>query len=168
VRQLDIQDNDPTDFAACPFCEIAAGRMESDVVCEDDYVVCFLDRSPATPGHVLVVSRKHRRDIWEITPEEGAAAFGAARLLAEVARNDLGAAGVNLKQNNGSKAGQDVFHFHLHVVPRYTNDTVLPGCVWGVPPWEPPTSDDEERRHIAETIRRGIAARSASRTSENQ
>jgi histidine triad (HIT) family protein len=71
--------------------------------------------------------------------------------------------GVNLRQNNGSKAGQDVFHFHLHVVPRYEGDTVLPGCVWGVPPWEPPPGGNEERRRIADTIRRGIASRSAGR-----
>lgn len=82
-----------------------------------------------------------------------------AQLLSDIARSDLGAVGVNLRQNNGVKAGQDVFHFHMHVVPRYENDTLLPGCVWGMPPWEPPSGGDEERRRIADTVRRGVAAR---------
>ena len=150
-----VDDVDPT----CVFCGIAASRLPAAVVYEDEHVLSFLDRSPATSGHALIVSRKHRRDIWEISPEEGAAAFRAARLLAEVARSDLGAIGVNVKQNNGSKAGQDVFHFHLHVVPRYEEDTVLQGCVWGKPPWQPPPGDDQERQRIAQTIRQGIALR---------
>jgi histidine triad (HIT) family protein len=79
-------------------------------------------------------------------------------VISQVARRDLGAVGVNLRQNNGSKAGQDVFHFHMHVVPRYDDDTLLPGCVWGVPPWEPPSGGNKERRRIAETMRQGISA----------
>lgn len=144
---------------ACAFCEIVAGRLAAEVVYEDDRVVGFLDRVPATVGHALVVSREHRRDIWEIAPGEGAAAFDAARLLAEVMRAELGAVGVNLKQNNGAKAGQDVFHFHLHVVPRYDDDTVLPGCAWGTPPWEPPSGGEAERQRVARAIRAAVAAR---------
>jgi histidine triad (HIT) family protein len=147
--------------AACPFCEIVAGRRAEEIVYSDDAVVAFLCEPPATWGHVLVVPRQHRTDIWDTPPEEAASAMLAARLLAEVARDDLGAVGVNLRQNNGSKAGQDVFHFHLHLVPRYPDDTLLPGGVWGMPPWEPPTGGDEEKRRVAETIRRGITARTA-------
>jgi histidine triad (HIT) family protein len=146
---------------ACPFCEIVAGRQSEEIVYADDTVVGFLCEPPATWGHALIVPRQHRTDIWEIAPEEAASAILAARLLAEVVCNELGAVGVNLRQNNGSKAGQDVFDFHFHVVPRYTDDTLLPGCVWGVPPWEPPTGGDEERRRVADTIRRGVADRKA-------
>ena len=71
-------------------------------------------------------------------------------------RDELGATGVNLRQNSGASAGQDVFHFHLHVVPRYEGDTVLPGCVWGEPPWEPPAGGDAERGRVAAAIRRGL------------
>ena len=117
----------------------------------------FLCEPPATWGHVLVVPREHRSDIWDTAAEEAAAAIEAARLLARVLRVELGAAGINLRQNSGARAGQDVFHFHLHVVPRYEDDTVLPGCVWGVPPWEPPQGGDDERRRVADAIRRGIS-----------
>ena len=127
---------------------------------EDDRVVAFLCEPPATWGHILVAPRVHRRDIWAIQPDEAAAAMSAAHMLAAVVRDELGATGVNLRQNNGHEAGQDVFHFHLHVVPRYDDDdTVQPGCVWGEPPWQPPAGGDEERRRVSAAIRRGVAAR---------
>ena len=141
----------------CVFCEIVAGRHHQEIVYTDDAVVAFLCEPPATWGHVLVVTRQHRVDIWTTPREEASAAMNAAHLFAQVARDDLGAVGVNLRHNSGSRAGQDVFHFHLHVVPRYDGDTVQPGCVWGAPPWEPPAGGDIERRRIAELIRRGIA-----------
>jgi histidine triad (HIT) family protein len=147
------------DTSPCPFCEIVAGRRPQEIVYADDVVVGFLCEPPATWGHVLVVPRAHRTDIWDIPPDEAASAMRAAHLLAAVVHAELGAIGVNLRQNSGGKAGQDVFHFHLHVVPRYPDDTLLPGCVWGTPPWQPPPGGDAERRRVAETIRRGIAAR---------
>jgi histidine triad (HIT) family protein len=145
--------------STCSFCEIVAGRQSAEIVYADDTVLGFLCEPPATWGHTLVVPRQHRADIWDIPRQEAASAIVAAQLLAEVVRDDLDAIGVNLRQNSGSKAGQDVFHFHLHVVPRYADDTLLPGCVWGKPPWEPPTGGHEQRRRVAETIRRGIALR---------
>jgi histidine triad (HIT) family protein len=144
----------------CPFCEIAAGRSEQEVVYEDESVVAFLCEPPATWGHLLVVPRDHREDIWSIGAEEATAVMSAAHRLAAVLRDELGAEGVNLRQNSGSRAGQDVFHFHLHVVPRYEGDTVQPGCVWDVPGWEPPAGGEAERRRVAEGIRRGVAASS--------
>lgn len=144
---------------SCVFCEIVDGRRSQEMVYEDDMTVAFLCEPPATWGHVLVVPRRHRSDIWTIGPEEVTSVMRVAQLLSDIARSDLGAVGVNLRQNNGVKAGQDVFHFHMHVVPRYENDTLLPGCVWGMPPWEPPSGGDEERRRIADTVRRGVAAR---------
>jgi len=73
-------------------------------------------------------------------------------------RDDLGATGINLRQNSGERAGQDVFHFHMHVVPRYVDDTVLPGCVWGEPPWQPPAGGEAERDRVAGVLRAGLAA----------
>lgn len=143
---------------SCPFCEIVAGEREHEIVLADEHVVAFLCEPPATWGHVLVAPRVHRHDIWQIQPDEAAAVIEAARVLSVVARDELGAIGVNLRQNTGSKAGQDVFHFHLHVVPRYENDTVLRGCVWGEPPWQPPRGGSAKRRRVAETIRAGVAA----------
>jgi histidine triad (HIT) family protein len=142
----------------CPFCEIAAGRS-GEVVYEDDLIVAFLCEPPATWGHLLIVPREHREDIWSVEKEEATAVMSAAHGLAAVLREELGAVGVNLRQNSGSRAGQDVFHFHLHLVPRYEDDTVQPGCIWGVPGWEPPPGGEAERRRVAEAIRRGVAAR---------
>jgi len=144
---------------ACVFCRIVLGDMHQEIVCEDDQVVAFLCEPPATWGHVLVVPRTHRRDIWDIEPDEAVAAMSAARRIAGAVRDELGAVGVNLRQNSGAKAGQDVFHFHLHVVPRYEDDSVLPGCVWGQPPWQQPTGGDPERLRVAAAIRKGLAAR---------
>jgi histidine triad (HIT) family protein len=143
----------------CPFCAIVAGRRPAELVYENESVVAFLCEPPATSGHLLVVPRAHRQDIWSIEPHEAMAAMAAAQMLAGVLRRALGAVGVNLRQNSGARAGQDVFHFHLHVVPRYDDDTVLPGCVWGMPPWRPPAGGDAERRRVARHLREAVAAR---------
>ena len=143
----------------CPFCEIVGGRrsQQEEVVYETDSIVAFLCEPPATWGHLLVVPRAHRQDIWSIEVEEATAVMAAAQMLAGVVRDALGAVGVNLRQNSCSRSGQDVFHFHLHVVPRYQDDTVLPGCLWGAPPWQPPAGGDAEKRRVAGRIRKAIA-----------
>lgn len=147
-----------TSDPVCVFCEILARRRQQEIVYEDETVAAFLCEPPATWGHVLVVPRAHRADIWSIPADEAASVIRVAQILSRVAQSDLGAVGVNLRQNNGAKAGQDVFHFHMHVVPRYEDDTLLPGCVWGVRPWEPPSGGDDERRRVAEVLRRGTSA----------
>jgi histidine triad (HIT) family protein len=143
----------------CPFCEIVSGRRPQEIVYSDDTVMAFLCEPPANWGHALVIPLLHRTDIWDIAPEELAATAGIARILAGVLRDELGAVGVNIRQNSGVHAGQDVFHFHMHIVPRYEGDTLLPGCVWGESPWQPPSGGDLERRRVATLIRRGLAAR---------
>jgi histidine triad (HIT) family protein len=140
----------------CPFCEIGAGGTEQEIVYADDELVAFLCEPPATWGHTLIAPRAHRRDIWTVEPSEAAAAMTLAHRLAHAMRDKLGAVGVNLRQNSGGRAGQDVFHFHLHVVPRYEEDTVQPGCVWGTPPWEPPSGGEVERRRVAEALRSAL------------
>lgn len=142
----------------CPFCEIVAGtRVPEEVVYSDGMVLAFLCEPPATWGHTLVVTRLHRDDIWAAETDELSGAMEVAHRLAHVMRDELDAIGVNLRQNSGRAAGQDVFHFHLHVVPRYEDDTVLPGCVWGTPPWRPPAGGEAERRRVAEALRNGLA-----------
>jgi histidine triad (HIT) family protein len=143
--------------AACPFCEIVEGRRPQEIVAATDAVVAFLCEPPATRGHTLIVPRRHRADIWDVVPAEAVEAMELAQRLAGAMRDRLGADGVNLRQNSGERAGQDVFHFHLHVVPRYEGDTVLPGCVWGAPPWRPPPNGPAERRRVAEELRAGLA-----------
>jgi len=143
-------------MVTCPFCKISAGHTTQEIVHTDDCLVAVLCEPPATWGHTLVLPRAHRDDIWSVEPAEATAAMKLAQRLARVMRDGLGAVGVNLRQNSGARAGQDVFHFHLHVVPRYEDDTVLPGCVWGSPPWKPPAGGDRERLRVAEALRTGL------------
>ena len=142
---------------SCPFCEVVTGRSSQEIVYTDESVVAFLSEPPATWGHLLIVPRSHRRDIWDVERHEAIAVMAAAHLLAGVLRDALDAEGVNVRQNSGERAGQDVFHFHLHLVPRYADDTVLPGCVWGVPPWQAPSGGDAERRRVAARLRDALA-----------
>ena len=141
----------------CPFCAIVEGRRDQEIVASDGDAVAFLCEPPATHGHTLIVPRRHRTDIWDVQEHELAQMTELARSLAAVMRDRLGANGINLRQNSGAGAGQDVFHFHLHVVPRYEGDTDQPGCVWGEPPWEPPPDGPEERRRVADALREGLA-----------
>jgi histidine triad (HIT) family protein len=140
----------------CPFCEVVADGGGHAVVYSDEVLVAFLCEPPATWGHTLVVPRAHRDDIWAVEPRELTAATELARLLGHAMRDDLAATGVNIRQNSGSKAGQYVFHFHLHVVPRYEDHTMLPGCVLGMPPWEPPAVGDAERDRVASVLPNGL------------
>ena len=147
----------PTVTDACPFCEIAAGERQQEVVFADDSVVAFLCEPPAAWGHVLVVPRAHVADIWTIDVADAQAVVGVAQRVAAALRSALGAEGINLRQNSGRASGQDVFHFHLHVVPRFAGDSLGPACVWGAPPWRPPEGGDEKRAAVARAIREALA-----------
>ena len=119
----------------CIFCKIVAGELPATVVHEDDRTVAFLDISPATRGHLLVIPRTHAADVFAIDPEDLAAVARTGQLLARRLKERFGAAGVNLLNSSGSAAWQTVFHFHLHVIPRYEDDPLrLP---WTPSPGEP-------------------------------
>lgn len=108
---------------SCVFCEIVAGAGEASVVHADDQLVAFLDISPVTPGHTLVVPRRHASDLAELDPEVGGALFRTGQRLAlALRRSGLRCEGVNLFLADGAAAGQDVFHVHLHVLPRFAGD----------------------------------------------
>jgi histidine triad (HIT) family protein len=113
-----MADRDPD----CIFCKIVAGELPSLVVAEDDRTVAFLDVAPATPGHTVVVPREHHRDLLTIDADALAACAAMAQRVAGLVSDRLGAAGVNVLNNCGSAAWQTVFHFHVHVVPRYADD----------------------------------------------
>ena len=106
----------------CLFCKILAGELPSQVVDEDELTVSFMDISPATPGHALVIPRRHAKDLYELLPEDMAATALAAQRLALRARDALGADGVNLLNACRPAAWQTVFHYHVHVIPRYNDD----------------------------------------------
>jgi diadenosine tetraphosphate (Ap4A) HIT family hydrolase len=107
----------------CVFCAILAGSLPASVVLEDEATVAFLDIAPITPGHALVVPRRHAASLAELAPEAGAAVFRTAmRVAAALRRTDLQVDGVNLLLSDGAAAGQEVPHVHLHVVPRFPGD----------------------------------------------
>jgi histidine triad (HIT) family protein len=121
----------------CLFCKIVAGEIPASLVREDDRTVAFMDINPATRGHVLVVPRSHARDLHEIGGQDLAACAAAAQAMAARVQERLGADGVNLLNSCGSAAWQTVFHFHLHVIPRYTGDPLRL-------PWTPAPGDRDE------------------------
>jgi histidine triad (HIT) family protein len=129
----------------CLFCKIVAGEIPAVRVHEDDRTVGFMDINPATRGHLLVVPREHVANVHEIDPEDLKAVVVAAKGLAQRVRDNLGADGVNLLNSTGSVAWQTVFHFHMHVIPRYENDPLRL-------PWQPQPGDKDEIAAAAEEL----------------
>jgi histidine triad (HIT) family protein len=109
-------------MTGCVFCAIVAGQAPAHRLLEDEHTVSFLNIAPATVGHALVVPRRHADDLWDLEDEEHAQVARAAGRVARLLRVALQPAGVNLVHATGSAAWQTVFHFHLHVVPRYRSD----------------------------------------------
>jgi histidine triad (HIT) family protein len=132
--------------ADCIFCAIAAGEGPAEVVDSDEHTVAFMDINPATVGHALVIPRRHSDDLIEIGPEDLAHTNQAAQRLAERMRETLGASGINLLNCCGEAAWQTVFHFHIHVVPRYDDDPLKL-------PWIPTEGDPAEIARAARVIR---------------
>ena len=129
----------------CLFCRIIAGEIPSTRVDEDDRTVTFMDINPATRGHVLVVPRAHARDLLEIDPDDLAAVALAGQRIAQTMPERLGADGVNLINSCGRAAWQTVFHFHLHVIPRYDTDPLRL-------PWTPAPGDRDEIADAARAL----------------
>jgi histidine triad (HIT) family protein len=130
----------------CLFCKIIAGEIDGQIVDQDERTVAFMDINPATRGHALVVPRKHAKDLLEIEPDELSATILAAQRLARRAIERLGANGVNLLNSCGAAAWQTVFHFHLHVIPRYEGDPLRL-------PWIPGPGDPAEIDAAADQLR---------------
>lgn len=118
----------------CVFCRVVSGELPSTRVLEDDRVIGILDIFPATRGHALVIPRAHAADLHEVGAADLEAAARATQALAGRAVAALGADGVSVIQSNGAAAWQTVFHYHVHVIPRYAGDPlVLPWTPGGEP-----------------------------------
>jgi histidine triad (HIT) family protein len=128
----------------CIFCKIVDGELPATKIDEDDRTITFMDIHPGTRGHALVIPKEHSRDLLEIDPDDLAAVVKAGQRLAKRMPQALGADGVNLINSCGSAAWQTVFHFHLHVIPRYEDDTVRL-------PWTP--GDGGAPEEAAEALR---------------
>jgi histidine triad (HIT) family protein len=121
----------------CLFCKIVAGDIPSTRVFEDERTIAFMDINPGTRGHLLVIPREHSADLLEIAEEDLAACARTAQAMARRIKERLGADGVNLVNSCGPVAWQTVFHFHIHVIPRYTGDPLRL-------PWQPAPGDRDE------------------------
>jgi histidine triad (HIT) family protein len=135
-----------SDLEDCIFCKIVAGELPARILDEDEHSVSFMDINPATRGHALVVPRIHTRDLLSIEPAQLAAVTLAAQRLATRCKERLEADGINLINSCGVAAWQTVFHFHLHVIPRYKDDPLRL-------PWVPEPGDPAEIERVAATIK---------------
>ena len=130
----------------CIFCKILAGELPGTVVAEDERTITFMDINPATRGHALVIPREHTRDLMSIDPDELAACAKAAQVYAERVQEVLEPDGINLLNSCGEAAWQTVFHFHLHVIPRYADDPLEL-------PWVPGPGDADEIKATGEELK---------------
>ena len=127
----------------CIFCKIANGEIPSATIYEDDDFRVILDLGPATKGHALILPKAHAANIDE---ELAGKAFKIAKKITTRLKDVLGCDGYNIVQNNGEVAGQTVFHFHMHLIPRYKNDKSGFG-------WKPGKLTDEDRDEILEKLK---------------
>ena len=109
----------------CIFCKILKGDIPSFCVFEDENFKVILDRFPASLGHVLILPKEHYQDLFELPDEIGSKLYPLAKKLAVAIKKAVGAEGINIIQNNGESAGQSVFHFHMHLIPRFKEDHII-------------------------------------------
>ena len=131
----------------CLFCKIVAGEIPGTKIDEDERTVAFMDINPATRGHLLVVPREHSKNLLEIGEDDLDAVMRSAQRMAQRVTERLGADGVNLLNSCGSAGWQTVFHFHVHVIPRYEGDPLKL-------PWVPGPGDEDEIKAAARELTR--------------
>ena len=125
----------------CIFCKLAGGEIPTATLFENDEFRVILDAGPATKGHCLVLPKAHYANLYEIPDDLLGRAHGVAKLMAKKLTEVTGCDGVNIVQNNGEAAGQTVFHFHIHVIPRWKDGDVIVG-------WKPGTLTDEVKEEL--------------------
>ncbi|WP_044337784.1 HIT family protein [Rossellomorea aquimaris] len=132
----------------CIFCKIIDGEIPAMKVYEDEHVLAFLDISQVTKGHTLLIPKVHKENIYELTPDIASHLFSVAPKIADSIKAEFNPVGMNLLSNAGEEAGQSVFHFHMHFIPRYGQGDGF-GAVWKT------HNDDynsEDLKGIAESI----------------
>ncbi len=108
----------------CIFCKINKGEIPSNTVYEDDDFKAILDNGPANKGHVIILTKRHCVNLFDLDETSAKRALIVAQKIAKALQEDLGCDGINMLQNNGEAAGQSVFHYHIHLIPRYDQDKV--------------------------------------------
>lgn len=132
----------------CIFCKIVTGELPSHKIYENQSVLAFLDINPITKGHVLIIPKKHAKDLFEISSEDAAAIMGAAKKIAPALMHVTSGTGVNLLNSNGKEAGQVIFHYHLHLIPRQSED--------GVRLFTPTRKHDWDLKQLSEKIKKQL------------
>lgn len=130
----------------CIFCKLANGDIPTNVVYEDDTFTVIMDASPATKGHSLILPKNHFANIYELDEETTSKTLVLAKKMAAHMTEKLGCDGFNIVQNNGETAGQTVFHFHMHLIPRYKDDAQKIG-------WNPTSPSAEAQAEILDIIK---------------
>lgn len=133
----------------CIFCNLANGIWPAEAIYEDDIVKVILDAGPASRGHALILPKDHADDMFDIDEDSAAHIFRVANKVAKAMKKTLNLDGMNILQNNGPIAGQTVFHFHLHLIPRYEDDGIRLT-------WKPGSVTDEEKSAIIAEIKEGL------------
>ncbi|PLR78012.1 HIT family protein [Bacillus sp. V3-13] len=113
----------------CIFCKIIDGSIPSAKVFENEHVFAFLDISQVTKGHTLVIPKIHKENLYELTPEIAGNLFSVVPQIANAIKAEFQPVGLNMLNNNGEQAGQSVFHFHVHLIPRYGQGDGF-GAIW--------------------------------------
>lgn len=114
----------------CVFCEIIAKRSPANIVYEDDNVIAFLTNRPVNEGHTLVVPKQHYEKIYDVPDDVLASIFSVVKKVSMAVRDAMAAEGIRIVQNNGSAAGQVIFHFHVHVIPMKPHEGFLHGVAY--------------------------------------
>lgn len=133
----------------CIFCKLASGEFSSATIYEDDLFRVILDISPAAKGHALLLPKRHMENIFELDGVERELALSIVQKVCNALKKTFICDGINVLQNNGSAAGQSIFHFHMHMIPRYENDNVII-------PWEHLSYQDGEATLLAEKIKSNL------------
>ena len=129
----------------CIFCKLANGVIPTNSLYEDDVVKVIFDAGPASLGHVLILPKEHFDNVYALDDDTAAHVFQVAVKVAKALKEGLNLEGLNIVQNNGEIAGQTVFHFHMHIIPRYKGDTVNVG-------WKQGEVTDEEIEKIKSLV----------------
>ncbi len=131
---------------SCIFCKIANGQIPASTVYEDDEFRVILDLGPASKGHALILPKNHFKDVCELDERTAAKILPLGAKIGAAMKKSLGCAGFNLVQNNGEAAGQTVYHFHMHVIPRYEGGPAIVS-------WTPGQAAPEELAETASKIK---------------
>lgn len=133
----------------CVFCKIINGDIPSNTLYEDEDFRVILDISPAVKGHAILIPKKHFTNIYEMGEDTASKVFLVVTKVARAIKEELNCEGLNVLQNNGTVAGQSVFHFHIHLIPRYKEDEVRFE-------WKENTYQDGEAVEIVDSIRKRL------------